>query len=170
MIDGSVVKELMRHCDERGFFLEITRFEEFGIVPKQVSHAFRTSGISNGWHIHRYHAEIFYVTRGIMRLCLKDCRSGYPITVDYPYSDLYEQLIVFRESSTPLEYNEFVLSEYAPKAVLVPAGVAHGYRILADCDIIYVATADYSTSRLDEGRIGYDRWQNHQWWRDVEIK
>lgn len=169
MIDGVVVKELTRYSDERGFFLEIARFEEFGVIPKQVSHAFRTSGISNGWHIHRYHTEIFYVTRGIARLCLKDCRSGWPITVSYPYEHT-EMLVVFGSSQTPLEYAEFVLSEYSPRAVLVPAGVAHSYRILADCDIIYVATADYSTSRLDEGRINYDRWPKHQWWRDVEIK
>lgn len=170
MIEGVKIVPIVRHTDERGFFNEIVRFDNLGIDPKQESHAYRVAGVSNGWHIHRYHIETFYVIRGIMRLSLKDCRNGWPITVSYPYDNITEMAVVFGSSQTPLEYAEFILSEYDPKAIVVPAGVAHGYTVLKECDIIYTATATYETSRRDEGRIKWDYWQDHDWTRGIEIK
>lgn len=171
MIDSVKVAELTSFPDERGFFREVIRFDDFGFEPKQESHAFRVAGVSNGWHIHRFHRETFYVVRGMMRLCLKDCRcSPGMVKVSYPYDGIAEKYIEFGYSSTALEYQEFVLSEYFPQVVSVPAGVAHGYRILQDCDIIYTATATYDTSQHDEGRIPWNFWPEHCWTRKIETK
>lgn len=170
MIEGVIVRDLVTHTDERGFFREVARFEDFGIEAKQVSHAYRATGIANGWHIHAQHSELFYVPRGILRLCLKDCRTDKFTSVSYPYDNLEQQGIVFGLSSTPGEYNEVVLGEFIPKAVLVPPGVAHAYKVLsADCDIVYVATATYETSKHDEGRIRWDYWK-HDWTRSTEVR
>jgi dTDP-4-dehydrorhamnose 3,5-epimerase-like enzyme len=79
--------------------------------------------------------------------------------------------VEFGLSPTPEEYSEFILGEFDPMVVSVPAGVAHSYKILSgECDIIYAATATYETSRNDEGRIEYNRWPEHEWWREVEIR
>lgn len=169
MIDGVKIAELTSYPDERGFFREVIRFDDFGFTPKQESHAFRVAGVSNGWHIHRYHRETFYVVRGIMRLCLKDYRIGKTVTVMYPYDNNMKE-VDFGTSTTSSEYQEIILSEYAPRVVSVPAGVAHGYKILQDCDIIYTATATYETSRHDEGRIPWNQWPQHRWTREIEIK
>ena len=170
MIEGVVVKEIKRHPDERGFFSEIVRFDDLGIIPKQESHAYRVTGVSNGWHIHLFHIETFYVVRGVMRLCLKDCRYITSVLVDYPYDKLYKQAVNFVPCETCGEYMEVVLSEYDPKAVVVPAGVAHGYKILEAADIIYTATATYETSQHDEGRIEWNRWPEHNWTRNIEVR
>jgi dTDP-4-dehydrorhamnose 3,5-epimerase len=169
MIDGVQVVELKSYTDERGFFREVIRFNDLGISPAQESHAFRIAGIANGWHIHRYHRETFYVVRGSLRVVLKDCRTGQPIFVSYPY-DNEAKNVVFGESTTPEEYMELVIGEYVPRIISVPAGVAHGYRVLQDTDIIYTATATYDTSRHDEGRIDPRYWPEHDWQRITETK
>ena len=169
MIDGVVVRDLVTLADERGFFREIARTSDLNIDVRQWSHAYRVAGVSNGWHIHRYHIETFYVVRGVMRLCLKDCRRGDGVVVRYPYNGDEIKTVLFGLSDTPDEYMEIVLSEHLPRVVRVPAGVAHGYKILQECDIVYTATVDYSTSRNDEGRINYDRWAHHDWTRSTEV-
>lgn len=171
MIEGVIVKDLVTHADERGFFREAARFDDFGIEAKQISHAYRATGIANGWHIHRRHHELFYVPRGILRLCLKDCRSEDTLYIAYPYDGIESITDSFPKSSTPDEYAEIILGEFNPKSVLVPPMVAHAYKILsADCDIVYVATATYETSRHDEGRIQWDYWPEHDWTRSTEVR
>ena len=169
MIEGVQVLELKSYSDERGFFREVIRFTDLGIAPAQESHAFRIAGIANGWHIHRYHRETFYVVRGSLRVVLKDCRTGEPIHVSYPYNH-DEKDVIFGLSGTPGEYQEVVIGEYTPRIVSIPAGVAHGYRVLQDTDIIYTATATYETSRNDEGRIDPSYWSEHDWQRVTDTK
>ena len=53
VIDGVVVKELVTHADERGFFREVIResdgfFDHFG----QWSHSLMYPGSTKAWHIH----------------------------------------------------------------------------------------------------------------------
>jgi dTDP-4-dehydrorhamnose 3,5-epimerase len=170
MVDGVQVIELTSHGDERGFFREIARFRDFGFNSEQLSHAFRIAGIANGWHIHRYHREMFYVVRGSLRLVLKDCRTGDPIPVLYPYNNHDLKLVNFGLSSTPLEYQEIVIGEHMPRIVIVPAGIAHGYRVLQDTDILYAATDTYERTRNDEGRIAPNFWPQHHWERTTETK
>lgn len=169
MIEGVKIKELGTFSDERGYFREVCRFPDFDVTPMQASHAFRVAGQSNGWHIHRYHDELFYVARGVLRLCLKDCRTGTGVRVSYPYDDLWDVTVNFGLSKTPDEYEEIVMSEHCTLAVLVPAGIAHGYKVLSDVDIFYFATKTYETSRHDEGRINAGRW-SHDWMRGIPTK
>ncbi len=169
MIEGVQILELKSFGDERGFFREIMRAGDINVSIAQISHAFRIAGISNGWHIHRYHKEVFYVARGSLRIAMKDCRCGKSMFVAYPYNE-ESKWVNFGLSSTPLEYQEVVIGEYTPRIVVVPAGVAHGYRVLQDTDIIYAATATYETSRNDEGRLPPDIWPLHDWERGIETK
>jgi len=62
VIDGIVIKELVTHADERGFFREVIResdgfFEHFG----QWSHSLMYPGATKAWHIHRRQTDWWYV-------------------------------------------------------------------------------------------------------------
>src|SRR6266568_4501456 len=71
-IDGVVVKELITHDDERGFFREVIRetdgfFEHFG----QWSHSLMYPGITKAWHIHRKQTDWWYVMGDAHAACVK---------------------------------------------------------------------------------------------------
>jgi len=165
MIDGVVVKDITRYPDERGFFNEILRFKDYTFFPQQASHGMRIAGVSNGWHIHQHLSEVFYVVTGSLRLVLKDCRTGSGVKTEFAYREPQKVFsVIYGQSSTPHEYMEIVMGEYTPRAVLIPHGVAHGYRILSGpCHVIYFASQAYDMSRNDEGRIEQDRWPGHDW-------
>ena len=77
MIDGVLIKDLVRHPDERGFFEEMIRktdpfFEEgFG----QVSHSFMVAGVVKAWHLHTTQTDWWYVVRGKIKVALYDTRE-----------------------------------------------------------------------------------------------
>jgi len=170
MIDDVVIQQLITFPDERGFFREVARFPAIGFVPRQQSHSMRVTGVSNGWHIHQYLSEVFYLTTGLIRVALKDCRVGHAIPVKFIYRTAQDAMEDFGLSSTPDEYQEIVLSRFDPKMLLIPHGVAHAYRVLqGECDIIYTADMTYDMTRSDEGRIEPDRW-GIEWMRETEVK
>ena len=137
MIHGVVVKELVTHVDERGFFRELIRvtdgfFEEgFG----QLSHALVHAGVAKAWHIHEVQIDWWYVATGTLRVGLHDTRPDSP---------------TYRETM------ELLLGENMPGRVLrVPPGVAHGFRCIAGpAHMFYVTSKVYDPE--DEGRIAHD--------------
>src|SRR5207253_8962676 len=77
-IEGVVLKELVTHDDERGFFREIIRetddfFEHFG----QWSHSLMYPGTAKAWHIHQRQTDWWYVI-GALKVALYDTRDGSP--------------------------------------------------------------------------------------------
>ena len=137
MIQGVVVKELVTHVDDRGFFRELIRvtddfFEEgFG----QLSHALVHAGVAKAWHIHKIQIDWWYVATGTLRVGLHDTRPDSPS---------------YRETM------ELLLGENLPGRVLrVPPGVAHGFRCIAGpAHMFYVTSKVYDPE--DEGRIPHD--------------
>jgi len=138
MISGVIIKELVRHPDERGFFEEMIRktddffSEGFG----QVSHSFMVSGVVKAWHIHKTQVDWWYVVSGVVKAVLYDLRES---------SKTFKQL------------NEFILGkEGDPNKILkIPTGVAHGLKVLeGPADLVYVTSSPYSKD--EEGRIPYD--------------
>jgi len=138
MITGVMMKDLVRHPDERGFFEEMIRktddfFKEgFG----QVSRSFMQPGVVKAWHIHKTQIDWWYVVRGKIKAVLYDMRE---------------------KSRTYKEINEFILSdaENFNKIIKVPAGVAHGLKVLeGPADLVYVTSGIYSKD--EEGRIQHD--------------
>lgn len=171
MIEGVIVKDAKRYPDERGFFEEIIRTDECGFAIGQVSRAKRNTGMATGWHICQNLKEVYYVARGTVRVVLKDCRTGDPVKTTFVYREPQKIFMVkYGLSSTPNEYMEVVLGEYMPKSIVIPPGVAHGYKVLSECDMIYIASHTYEQYRTDEGRIEPDRWPEHDWTRDIEVK
>lgn len=152
MIDGLRVKDLTRHPDERGFFEEMIRktddyfTEGFG----QVSHSHMITGVVKAWHLHKTQIDWWYVVRGKLKAVAYDLRP---------------------ESKTYKELNEFILSDSTPdnKIIKVPAGVAHGLKVIeGPADLVYVTSGTYSKD--EEGRIPYnDPAIGYDWVQGVPI-
>ena len=141
MIDDVVIKTLITHKDERGFFREIFRFsEQFnGISVGQLSHSHVNEGVIKGWHGHREQSQWNYVVAGLLKVVLHDNRAGslnYKETMEFLAGDGQEPCVYF-----------------------FPPGVLHGYKCLkGPMQIIYVTSGVYDLS--DEMRLALD---------DVEI-
>ena len=137
-IEGVVLRPLVRHPDDRGYFEEIIRMgdpffsEGFG----QWSHSKMYPGVVKAWHIHITQVDWWYVVFGRLRVALHDLR---------------------KDSSTLGVTQEFQLGDDLPPAVLkIPAGVAHGCRVIGETSVhlFYVASCVYNPA--EEGRLPHD--------------
>lgn len=152
MIDGVMIKDLVRHPDERGFFEEMIRKTDSFFVEGfgQVSHSHMISGVVKAWHLHKTQVDWWYVVRGKIKVVLYDKRES---------------------SKTYKELNEFILSESEPdnKIIKVPPGVAHGLKVIeGPADLVYVTSGTYSKD--EEGRILYnDPVIGYDWVQGVPI-
>ena len=132
-IDGVVVKRLVTHSDERGFFREVMRetdedFERFG----QWSHSLMYPGVTKAWHIHRRQTDWWYVI-GAIKVALYDTRE---------------------DSATKGQLMEFLMGDREATCLKIPPGVAHGCRALVLSHLLYITSNVYSPE--DEGRIPHD--------------
>jgi dTDP-4-dehydrorhamnose 3,5-epimerase len=145
MIEGVIIKELVTHSDERGFFREVFRFlEEFEkISVGQLSHSLSKEGVVKAWHGHKEQSQWNYVVSGKIKVALYDNRS---------------------ESSTYRETMEFIVGDNEKfRAYFFPPVVLHGYKCLkGPMHIIYVTSGVYDLS--DEVRISKDNPKiGYQW-------
>ncbi|MEE2821784.1 MAG: dTDP-4-dehydrorhamnose 3,5-epimerase family protein [Acidobacteriota bacterium] len=137
MIEGVVLKTLVTHTDERGFFREIIRstddfFKEgFG----QWSHSLMYPGVTKAWHIHEKQTDWWYVMNGTLKVALYDNRAN---------------------SSTYREIMELMMGDLQDTQVLkIPPGVAHGCRCISGpSNLFYITSHTYDPD--DEGRIPHD--------------
>ena len=137
LIEGVMIKELVRNHDERGFFEELLRkndefFKEgFG----QLSHSFMKNGVIKAWHWHKTQVDWWYVTSGTLHVVLYDMREV---------------------SSTYKMINVFSLGENGKNVVLkIPPLVAHGCKVLSSTsELFYVTSKTYNLE--EEGRISHD--------------
>ncbi len=136
LLPGVVVKELVTHQDDRGFFREIIRvtdgfFGQFG----QWSHSRMYAGVAKAWHIHRHQTDWWYVAGGVLKVGLHDLRDG---------------------SSTRGKTVTLLMGDNQPAQVLtIPPGVAHGCKCLSGpADLFYITSQVYNPD--DEGRLPHD--------------
>jgi len=134
LIEGVVVKDLVTHEDERGFFREVIRStdEFFGPSFGQWSHSLMHAGTAKAWHIHRNQTDWWYVI-GTVKVALYDTRDGSP---------------------TKGELMELLMGDGHPTCLKIPPGVAHGCRALERSHVLYVTSSVYDPE--DEGRIPHD--------------
>ncbi|OIQ10486.1 dTDP-4-dehydrorhamnose 3,5-epimerase [Moorella thermoacetica] len=110
MIAGVQIKKLVRHCDDRGFFMEILReddeiFSHFGQASMSKSYP----GVIKAFHYHEHQDDLWFFPVGNAQVVLYDLREDSP---------------------TRGETNVFYLGEDNPVLLLIPRMVAHGYRVL----------------------------------------
>jgi dTDP-4-dehydrorhamnose 3,5-epimerase len=137
MISGVIIKDLIFHPDERGFFTEIIRKTDdfFTEGFAQLSHSFMVDGVVKAWHVHKTQIDWWYATNGTIKVALYDLREN---------------------SSTYKLLDEFVIGESGQKIVIkIPPGVAHGLKVIhGPANLIYVTSSIYNSE--EEGRIAYN--------------
>ncbi len=138
MIQGVQVKILRKHADDRGYFMEVVRdddrlLETFG----QLSASFTYPGIIKAFHYHKKQDDIWFFPVGNAQVVLHDMRQDSPT---HKQTDVY------------------FMGENNPIALLIPHGVAHGYKVLGPqpAVITYLTNLSYNPDNPDEYRIPYD--------------
>ncbi len=138
MIEGVKVKKLVRHCDDRGFFQEILRDDE-GLLRRfgQASMSLTYPGVVKAFHWHERQDDLWFFPSGNAQVVLHDLREGSPT---HGQTDVY------------------YMGEHNPILLLIPAGVAHGYRVLGEkpAVIIYFTTESYNPAAPDEKRLPWN--------------
>jgi dTDP-4-dehydrorhamnose 3,5-epimerase len=152
MIDGIVIKKLVTHNDDRGFFREIIRstddFFETGFG--QWSHSLMFEGVIKAWHYHKIQTDYWYVCSGVLRVGLCDVREDSPT---------YKQTM------------DFLMGDFQPAQVVkIPPGVAHGCKtVQGPASLLYVTSHIYNPQ--DEHRIAYNDTEiNFDWLKGPPIK
>ncbi|MBI3342966.1 dTDP-4-dehydrorhamnose 3,5-epimerase family protein [Candidatus Gottesmanbacteria bacterium] len=151
MIDGVRTKDMVRHPDERGFFVELIRVSDpiFAEGFGQLSRSSMITGVVKAWHVHKTQVDWWYVVKGRVKVALYDTRAG---------------------GVTYKELNEFILGEEGQDIILkIPAGVAHGLKVIkGPAELVYVTSGIYS--KEEEGRIPYDDADiGYDWVQGMEI-
>lgn len=138
MIQGVEIKKLTTYTDDRGFFRELLRADDpfyTGFGQTSVTKTF--PGIIKAFHYHEKQDDIWYVAEGMAQCVLHDLRPDSP---------------------TRGETQVIVAGEDSPLLIKIPAGVAHGYRVLGDRPVMlfYHTTLPYDPKSPDEKRLPFD--------------
>jgi dTDP-4-dehydrorhamnose 3,5-epimerase len=137
MIDGVIIKRLVTHADDRGFFREIIRVTDdgFAVGFGQWSHSLVRQGVVKAWHGHTKQTQWTYMVSGLYKVALYDHRPDSP---------------TYRETLELLAGDDQEAQVYG-----FPPGVLHGYRCLAGPGhVTYLTSGVYDLS--DEVRIPSD--------------
>lgn len=138
MIEGVKTKQIKRFCDDRGFLSEVIKQGEDTFVEvKQTTFTKTYSGVIKAFHWHKKQTDVWYVALGMAQVVLFDVRSDSP---------------------TYKETNVFYMGEDNPVLLLIPPGVAHGYRVLGNqpVGLFYHTDKPYDPDNPDEERIAFD--------------
>lgn len=137
-IDCVVVKKLVKHKDERGYFMEILRNDD-NLLSKfgQSAVSLTYPGVIKAFHWHKKQDDFFFVASGEAMVVLYDRRI---------------------KSSTYGKTQTIFAREDEPVLIFVPRGVAHGYKVLGTRPLLmfYHMTECYDADSPDEERIDYD--------------
>lgn len=147
MIDGVKIKELIVRQDipdrdeateKPGFLMEVLRDDEqllakFGQTTFTVAY----EGTIKAFHYHEKQADLWFVATGKAMIVLHDLRD---------------------ESPTKGETQVISAGKDDYKLVVIPIGVAHGYKVLSQEPVLlfYHTTESYNLDEPDEKRIPYD--------------
>ena len=112
MINGVIIKQLKKNEDVRGWLAEIYRSDEISYQPQMSYISVTKPGIVRGPHEHREQTD-FFVFLGPGKFCLY-------LWDNRPDSSTYQKQEIIKAG------------EDNPMAVLVPAGVVHGYKCISD--------------------------------------
>ena len=138
MIQGVHLKKLTVHTDDRGFLMEVLKSDDpcYQAI-KQTTYTEAFPGVIKAFHWHRRQWDMWFFTRGMAQVVLYDLRP---------------------ESPTYRDTNTLILGERAPALLSIPAGVAHGYRVLGNRPVgLFYHTSDvYDPANPDEERIPHD--------------
>jgi dTDP-4-dehydrorhamnose 3,5-epimerase len=148
LIHGVAIEPVAVWPDDRGHFLEVLRVgrgvpSHFAPETTQVSATVTYSGVVKAFHYHCRQYDCWTVVKGMMQVALVDLR---------------------KESPTFSQRNTLYVGELRPRQVLIPPGVAHGYKVIGPeaAVLVYVTSRFYDP--MDEWRIPFDDCRlNYNW-------
>jgi len=148
LIDGVHIAPLQVFPDDRGYFLEVFRAGHglaaaFSSATTQLSATLSYPGAIKAFHYHRHQYDCWMPVAGMFQVVLVDLRADSPS---------------FSAKNT------LYLGALRPWQVLIPPGVAHGYKVIGNdpAVLVYVTSRFYNAA--DEGRIPYnDPGINYDW-------
>ncbi len=148
LIAGVRIAPLAVHPDDRGYFLEVQRLRqglaaEFAPETTQVSAAMNYAGAVKAFHYHLHQTDCWTPVKGLFQVALADLRVNSP---------------------TFGLRNTLYIGPMRAWQVLIPPGVAHGYKVVGREDALLVYMTDRFYNPQDEGRIPYnDASINYDW-------
>jgi dTDP-4-dehydrorhamnose 3,5-epimerase len=143
LIAGVMIEPLQVFPDDRGFFMEIARLGT-GMAARMVSDDIRKIQVSftltypgtiKAIHYHAEQSDLWVPVSGMVQVFLYDLRRGSP---------------------TFGAINTIFAGRFQPWQILVPPGVAHGYKALGVESIQLVYLTDRHYNPADELRLPYD--------------
>jgi len=140
LIAGVVVQPFPIHPDDRGYFLEVQRIgvgvaAHFPAATTQISAALNYSGSIKAFHYHLHQTDYWTPVKGLLQVALVDLRLG---------------------SATFGARNTLYVGGLRPWQILIPPGVAHGYKVIGKEESVLVYMTDRFYDPSDEGRIPYN--------------
>ncbi|MCS7313918.1 MAG: dTDP-4-dehydrorhamnose 3,5-epimerase family protein [Bryobacterales bacterium] len=140
LIEGVRVAPLALWPDDRGYFLEVGRAGQallaaFAPSRIQVSASLSYPGAIKAFHYHLRQTDLWTVAAGMLQVALADLRRGSP---------------------TFGMRNTLYIGVLRPWQVLIPPGVAHGYKVIGETPALLVYVTDRYYDPDDEGRLPYD--------------
>jgi dTDP-4-dehydrorhamnose 3,5-epimerase len=138
MIDGVKTKQLKIFTDDRGFLSEILKEgEEVFKEIKQATYTESYPGVIKAFHWHKKQWDVWFVAGGMAQIVLHDLR---------------------KDSPTHKQTDVFYFGDDNRQVLLIPPGVAHGYRVLGKkrVRLIYFVSEKYNLESPDEERIPFD--------------
>jgi dTDP-4-dehydrorhamnose 3,5-epimerase len=148
LIEGVRVQPFALWPDDRGYFLEVLRTGrgpagDFPASSTQVSAALSYPGTIKAFHIHKHQTDYWAPVAGMLQVALVDLRSG---------------------SASHGRRNTFYLGQLRPWQLLIPPGVAHGYKVIGPDPAVLVYVTDRFYDPEDEGRIPHNHPGIHYDW------
>ena len=143
LIDGVQIEPLQIYPDDRGFFTELARLGKglaTNMVPDavhkiQVSLTLTYPGTIKAIHYHSEQTDLWAPISGMVQVFLYDLR---------------------RHSKTFGAINTIFAGRFQPWEILIPPGVAHGYKALGVEPIQLVYFTDRHYNPADELRLPYN--------------
>ena len=148
LIQGVRIEPMALWPDDRGYFLEVQRFGEglvegFSKETTQISAALNYPGIIKAFHFHRHQTDCWTPAVNMLQIALVDLRP---------------------ESPTFGARNTIYAGNLRPWHILIPPGVAHGYKVVGTGPSLLIYATDRFYNPADEGRIPYnDPSLNYDW-------
>lgn len=148
LIAGVRAQAVAVHPDDRGYFLEVQRLGQglaagFPLETTQISAALNYAGAVKAFHYHLHQTDCWIPVKGLLQVALADLRIGSP---------------------TFGLRNTLYIGPMQPWQLLIPPGVAHGYKVIGHDDAMLVYLTDRFYNPKDEGRIPYnDPSINYDW-------
>jgi dTDP-4-dehydrorhamnose 3,5-epimerase len=140
LIEGVRIQAIALWPDDRGYFLEVQRLGRglaggFPAETTQISAALNYPGSIKAFHYHVHQTDCWTPVAGLLQVALVDLRAGSP---------------------TYGARNTLFTGALRPWQILIPPGVAHGYKVVGQEPALLVYLTDRFYDPADEGRIPYN--------------